>query len=112
VVETAHAAAAEFRRPIYHACRRHGRRARRTFVRLISGLRGTGKTTMLRQLAADMVGADSTRAACSTRRRPPDLQRVPLPQILRIHREMIYVKDRPAVLLLDELITRATGTST
>lgn len=93
-----------YRRPTFEACRQHVDARTESFVLLLSGLRGTGKTTMLQQVAAHRVakGADP-RSVLYLDVGHPIFARVPLPQILQLHREMVYARDRPAVLLLDEL---------
>lgn len=93
-----------FRRPMYAACRRHVEARSERFVLLLSGMRGTGKTTMLLQLAADLVASGTDpRNVLYLGMGHPIFSRVPLPLILQLHREMTIPSDAPTILLLDEL---------
>lgn len=93
----------EFRRAFYGACRRHLESQSHRFVLLLTGLRGTGKTTLLLQLASDLVeaGADP-RSVLYLGVGHPVFGRLPLSEILQLYRDMVHAKDRPAILLLDE----------
>lgn len=94
----------EFRRPMYAACRRHLESRSERFVLLLSGMRGTGKTTVLLQLAADLVAAGTDpRNVLYLSMGHPIFSRVPLPLILQLHREMTLANGAPTMLLLDEL---------
>ena len=93
-----------FRRPIQRTCRRHVDGSSELSVLLVSGLRGTGKTTMLLQLATDLVRAGTEpRSILYLDVGHPIFGRIPLPQILHLYREMVHPGDRSAVLLLDEM---------
>jgi predicted AAA+ superfamily ATPase len=93
-----------FRRAIYGACRRHLESRSAQFVLLLSGLRGTGKTTMLLQLATDLVAAGAEpKSVLYLGMGHPVFGRLPLTEILELYREIIHAKDRPAILLLDEM---------
>lgn len=93
-----------FRRAVYGACRRHLESQSAQSVLLLSGLRGTGKTTILLQLATDLVasGADP-KSVLYLGMGHPVFGRLPLTEILDLYREMIHARDLPAILLLDEM---------
>jgi hypothetical protein len=92
-----------FRRAIYGACRRHLESRSAQSVLLLSGLRGTGKTTLLLQLASDLVAAGADpRSVLYLGVGHPVFGRMPLSEILQLYRDMVHAKDRPAILLLDE----------
>jgi predicted AAA+ superfamily ATPase len=93
-----------FRRCVYHACRRHLESRSAQFVLLLSGLRGCGKTTVLLQLAGDLVAAGrEPRSVLYLGLSHPVLSRVPLSDVLALYREMVHPKDKPAILLLDAM---------
>jgi predicted AAA+ superfamily ATPase len=94
----------EFRRPVYDACRKHLTQNHSESVLLLSGIRGSGKSTMLLQLAQDLVASGTDpRSVLYLSVEHPMFGMLPLAEILRIYREMIHPLDRHAVLLLDEL---------
>jgi uncharacterized protein len=94
----------EFRRAPYGSCRSHLESRSAQFVLLLSGLRGAGKTTLLLQLATDLVkdGADP-KSVLFLGMGHPVFGKLALSDILQLYREMIHAKDRPAILLLDEM---------
>lgn len=93
-----------FRRPMYADCLRHATQGPERTVRIVTGARGAGKTTMLLQIAADLVaqGGDPRRVLYLDLGHPM-LSGVPLPQIVGLYGDIVYRRDRPAVLLLDEV---------
>jgi uncharacterized protein len=94
----------KFRRGMYAACRRHVDDPSERSVLLLSGLRGVGKTTLLLQLAADLVrsGVDA-RDVLYVGMGHPVLARAPLSEILGLYHDAIRRRGRTAVLLLDEM---------
>ncbi len=94
----------KFKRPVYNACWAHLMRQDAESVLLLSGIRGAGKSTMLLQLAQDVVASGvDPRGVLYLSVEHPMFGMLPLDQILRIYREMIHPVGRHAVLLLDEL---------
>ncbi|MCG3133137.1 MAG: hypothetical protein HMLKMBBP_00230 [Planctomycetes bacterium] len=94
-----------FRRAVLAACKSHvaGTNSQRC-VMLLSGMRGAGKTTMLYQLAEDLVaGGMDPRAIVYLSCEHPIFSTVPVARILEAHREATGLGDAQAVLLLDEV---------
>lgn len=93
-----------FRRAVHAACLAHVHGPRQRTVLLLSGMRGSGKTTVLLQVAEDLVaqGADP-RSVIFLSVEHPIFSTLPLSEILSIYRSTIHPEDRPAVLLLDEV---------
>jgi predicted AAA+ superfamily ATPase len=94
----------QFRRPVYHACKAHLMRQDVEQVLLLSGIRGAGKSTLMLQLAQDVVASGvDPRGVLYLSVEHPMFGMLPLNEILRIYREMIHPIERHAVLLLDEM---------
>lgn len=94
-----------FRRAVLAACKSHvaGTNAQRC-VMLLSGMRGVGKTTMLYQLAEDLVaGGADPRSIVYLSCEHPIFSTIPIERILQAHREATGLGDAQAVLLLDEV---------
>jgi predicted AAA+ superfamily ATPase len=70
---------------------------------LVLGPRQVGKTTMLKQLALDLLTVAPPTAVCYLRLDDPDLLGKPLGEVVEVYRGAIWSRDRPAYLLLDEV---------
>jgi len=94
----------EFKRLAYHACRKHLDDTSLRRAVLLSGPRRVGKTTILTQIAADLVkeGVDP-RSIIYLSLDHPLLKLLRLPKILDIWHETYLPEGKPAVLLLDEI---------
>jgi len=99
-----HVAVPQFKRPVYQACLAHLKRQDAESVLLLSGIRSAGKSTLMLQLAQDVVASGvDPRGVLYLSVEHPMFGMLPINEILRIYREMIHPIERNAVLLLDEL---------
>jgi predicted AAA+ superfamily ATPase len=92
-----------FRRLAFEVCRRHlTDKALRRAV-LLSGPRRVGKTTILLQIAQELVNDLDPLSVFYISLDHPILKLVPLHEILRIYHQDIYPEGKPVVLLMDEI---------
>jgi len=93
-----------FKRLAYFAARRHLDDPSLHRAILLSGPRRVGKTTILSQVAADLVGEGTEPASVLYLSLDhPLLKLVRLERILRTYHENVYPEGKPATLLLDEI---------
>jgi predicted AAA+ superfamily ATPase len=93
-----------FRRAAFAALREHLHGPRLRTVLLLSGMRGGGKTTLLLQLAQDLVAhGEDPRSVIYLPVEHPIFSTLPLSEILRVYRSTIHPNPRPSILLLDEV---------
>jgi predicted AAA+ superfamily ATPase len=93
-----------YRRSVLATCRAHLQGPPQRSALLLSGMRGAGKTTMLLQLAHDLVAAGADpRSVVYISAEHPIFATVPISEALRVHRDSTRIGERYAVLLLDEI---------
>lgn len=94
----------KYRRSVLATCRAHITGPPQRSALLLSGMRGAGKTTVMLQLAHDLVAAGADpRTVVYLSAEHPIFATVPIAEALRIHREATALGDRPAILLVDEI---------
>jgi predicted AAA+ superfamily ATPase len=93
-----------FRRLAFEACRTYLTNPTLKRAVLLSGPRRVGKTTVLYQLAEDLLaGGVEARSILYLSLDHPVLKLLGLRDILDLYHQHIHAEDRPAVLLLDEV---------
>ncbi len=94
----------EFRRLAFHICSEHLTDVRLRRAVLLSGPRRVGKTTILCQIAEQLVQEGrEPKSVFYLSLDHPILKLVPLSRILRIYHESIHPEGREVLLLLDEV---------
>lgn len=93
-----------FQRLAYQACRGFLRDKSLKRAVLLSGPRRVGKTTILKQIAGDLVNEKvDPKSILYISLDHPLLKLLSLPKILRIYHDIVYPEGKPAYLLLDEV---------
>lgn len=94
----------EFKRLAYHSCRRFLEDKSLKRAIFLSGPRRVGKTTILNQMAHELLGEGvEGKSLCYISLDHPLLKLVTLAGILRIYHENIFPEGMPVILLLDEV---------
>lgn len=93
-----------FKRLAYFATKRHLKDARLKRAILLNGPRRVGKTTILLQLANDLIdGGAEPASVLYLSLDHPLLKLLTLPKILELYHQHIHPAGKPATLLLDEI---------
>ncbi len=94
----------DFRRLAFEAARNYLRDASLRRAILLSGPRRVGKTTILQQIAVDLIASEQDpKSVLYLSLDHPLLKLVSLRDILALYHETLYPEGRPVTLLLDEI---------